>query len=93
MSKKERNIRRVCFFGGVAILALLLCGTCSRSEETKATDVYMVKQGDTLWSIAGKCKRDNSDSREFIQLMYELNEGLDTKILPGQMIIVPVMEE
>ena len=53
-------------------------------------EAYMVKAGDTLWTIAGAFCPENVDRREWIDAVQELN-GLDDSIIhPYQKLTVLV---
>ena len=92
MSRKERNFRRLIFFGALIVVVLLICGNCRKSTVV-SEDTYFVESGDTLWGIAQMHKPKEMDPREYIHLMKKMNEGLENEIKAGQAIIVPIMEE
>ena len=93
MSRKERNIRRTLFFFGLGIIVILLCGSLSARGQPKDVREYQIGQGDTLWGIAEECKPNDVTYREYIDMLYKLNDGLSAEIYPGEVILVPVWEE
>lgn len=48
----------------------------------------VVRQGDTLWSIAGAVAGDQ-DLRAVVDAIYELNDLSDTTLQPGQVLRLP----
>ena len=56
-------------------------------------DVYVVRSGDSLWSISGRFCPDGVDRREWVDEIQALNGMSDSIIYPGQRLIVlaPVM--
>ena len=82
----------------LTLLAAGLCiGCCIRAGGTgghdRAAQVYTVKPGDTLWSIAQEYKEPDTDTRKYIQKLYRLNPGLTADIMPGDMVKVMIWEE
>lgn len=90
MTRRERNIRRGIFFLVVIGLILLLCGSLQKPKYSVKS--YGIGCGDTLWSIAEEYKPNSVTYREYIDLMYKLNDGLTATIFPGQAILIPVYE-
>ena len=88
MTRRERNIRRGIFFLVVIGLNLLLCGSLQKPKYSVKS--YGIGCGDTLWSIAEEYKPNSVTYREYIDLMYKLNDGLTAEIFPGQDILIPV---
>jgi nucleoid-associated protein YgaU len=91
MTRKEQRIRRAIFIGAVsAILIALLSSITTRQAEEYDTVTVTVESGDTLWSIAEQHAPNSMDLRDYIYMMYKLNEGLTPNIQPGTGIIIPV---
>ena len=77
----------------VSAFLVLATGTAHAGTETAAqvTESRMVGTGESLWEIALDVAPE-SDPRETMTFIAELN-GLDSaEIVPGQMLIVPVIE-
>lgn len=77
----------------ILILMVLVWNKLTEKPEVIGTDVHIVGYGDTLWSIADERCPNNIDMGYYIQLMYELNEGLTPEIQIGQEIVVPIILE
>ena len=83
---------------GVAVAVVLsapVAGALSRGEEprteapaVRSERVYVVRAGDTLWSIAQRLV-DGADPRALVDAIVERN-GIDPgAIVPGQAIVIP----
>ncbi len=83
----------------VVAVVILLCGMAaefnSRDKPTEVvvTDVYIVREGDTLWSIAGEFCPAGEDKRLYIDDIIARNRLDDAVIYPGQEIEVWRYEE
>ncbi|MBQ8298635.1 MAG: LysM peptidoglycan-binding domain-containing protein [Clostridia bacterium] len=64
-------------------ILVLLFNVCLAKTET-VTEDYTVAAGDTLWSIA--CENAETDIREYIYELREINNLNDCMIYPGQTI-------
>lgn len=51
-------------------------------------ETYIVKSGDSLWSISNKFCPDNVDQREWIAEVKQINGLEDSNIYPGQRLVV-----
>lgn len=51
-------------------------------------ETYIVKSGDSLWSISSKFCPDNVDQREWIAEVKQINGLEDSNIYPGQRLVV-----
>ncbi len=49
----------------------------------------VVRQGDTLWSIAGSVAGDHQDVRAVVDAIRELNDLSDATLQPGQVLRLP----
>ena len=91
MTRKEQRIRRTIFIGTIsAILIALLSSFTTRQAKEYDTVTVTIESGDTLWSIAEQYAPNSMDLRDYIHLMYQLNDGLTANIQPGTGIIIPV---
>jgi len=53
------------------------------------TRQIVVMEGDTLWGIAQKNMDDDSDIRDYIYQIQELNAMDGANLIPGETIMVP----
>jgi LysM repeat protein len=51
--------------------------------------VYVVRPGDTVWSIAGREAGPGADPRPLVDRLIRLNDLSDAVILPGQRLVLP----
>lgn len=56
------------------------------------TDVYLVQEGDRLWTIAKRTGFDNQDPRDIVDRIQELNDMKAVDIYPGDILIIPVKD-
>lgn len=78
------NKKRFITFIIVNLMILVsLFNVCFAKTEI-VTEDYTVAAGDTLWSIA--CKNAETDIREYIYELREINNLNDCMIYPGQTI-------
>lgn len=61
------------------------------SEPIEICKVY-VEQGDTLWEIAAEYNYNNIDMRDLVMRISELNGLEGSKIYPGQVLEVPILQ-
>jgi Tfp pilus assembly protein FimV len=87
--------RRTAAIFGTALVAVLLsplaAGAVRRGEapDPPAQRVVVVREGDTLWSIARKVRPDE-DPRVTVEAIVEA-DGVDAgALVPGQSLAVPV---
>lgn len=69
--------------------ALVTIGAPPKPQPTYFVE-YMVKPGDTIWSIADKIAKDTSN-REIGEIQRE-NQLINSYIMPGQKLLVPIKE-
>ena len=51
--------------------------------------VYVVRPGDTLWSIAVRIGAKGSDPRPLVDRLTAMNHVRDAGIVPGQRLVLP----
>ncbi len=86
-AKTQRNILTA-IAAALIIIAygICLCKRTSASDFT-ATKIETVREGDTLWRMAGKHCPEDFDKREYIQMVVDYNVlGENAYIYPGQTI-------
>jgi LysM repeat protein len=72
----------------VALVAVLAWGALARtSNGSRAAQVYVVKPGDTLWSIA--VKNYGGDPRDAVYGLERRNHLASATLRPGQRLILP----
>jgi len=54
--------------------------------------VYLVQEGDRLWTIAERTGFDNQDPRDIVDRIQELNDMKTVDIYPGDILIIPVKD-
>ena len=89
---KQRK-QRVGIAGKCAILAAVIAVTVGaygcRADGEEAKDAYIVKAGDTVWSIAGEYAGDEEDIRDVVEQIMEDNHiNKDAGITPGQTLTI-----
>ena len=76
----------------VIVIAVMLLMGLRKSEPTEWRE-YKVRSGDTVSSIAVKITPNSEDYRDNMYYIIEKNEIENGMIFPGQVILVPVVEE
>lgn len=71
-------------------IAALYCANPSMDLDDYRTEAYVVKYGDTLWSIGSRFADESTDIRQWIYEVEELNDINDAFIRPGDVIRVYV---
>lgn len=78
-------------FALVMILSSVLFVAFAASQTTEVEYMgYIVKAGDTLWSIADE-HAGNHNLKDVIALIKEKNEMRDSTIYAGDIILVPIL--
>ena len=97
MKRRERTTERNIFgllllIAVLLILAALLFGRTSvRAEEGNKTPVYtviMVTPGDSLWSLARTYAPGNTDIRDYIEVLREINNLKGENLRTGTSLII-----
>lgn len=86
------RIKRVLCVMGLLLLISLLYGLANPKREMVGTYTYFVKSNDTIWNIAKSNVSEDMDVRDYIDLMYDLNDELTPNIKCGQAILLPVFD-
>ena len=87
--------RRVVVVAAALVLAAMLGGrvagalTPPPSTDQRPTRVYVVQDGDTLWTIASVME-PGSDPRETVEEIERLNGGLSGPLVAGRTLVLPV---
>lgn len=79
--------------GAVIIAAAVLLIGSKANTEPETWDSYVVKNGDTVCGIAKRITPESEDYRDNMYYIIEKNEIENGMIYPGQVILVPVVEE
>ena len=76
------------------VCATLCIGCCIKAAgRDVVTEIYTVKPGDTLWSIALEHKPEEMDTRQYIRKLKKANPGLTAEIMPGEAVEIVIWEE
>lgn len=97
---KKRIIKRKFslnkFFRGIGLvlaltltLTLVIKGSATGALQTEYKQV-VVKNGDTIWKIAGENKSNETNLEEFMYTIRQVNKLKDSELQPGQIIKVPL---
>jgi hypothetical protein len=71
----------------VGILAVVVALGARRSEGAGGEERYVVRRGDTVWSIAAA--HYGGDPRESVWRLRERNHLVDGVVRPGQQLLLP----
>jgi nucleoid-associated protein YgaU len=75
----------------IVALVLLLASSVMAAGPEPATVDYLVRSGDSLWTIAEEVAPDGSDVRSLVSEIRHLNELDSSLIVPGQTLAVPTL--
>lgn len=84
-------IRRAVAAMAIILIVLLLLAAMPKTNVTQ-WQTYTVESGDTLWTIARNEYGDTVDVRRMIDIICAENDIVPDKLMPGQVIMVPVAE-
>jgi nucleoid-associated protein YgaU len=96
---KQRAVRYKSLKLYAGFMLVLICSLAWFEADAKGTDaaptessqlIYVVGQGDTLWSIAGEYAEEGTDIRQFIDRVKKINELRGSLLKPGQQLIIPL---
>ena len=77
---------------GLGLLAAYLAGTVNAGTEVfMPTELVVVHQGDTLWSIAGSRTEQGADVRHTLALIESLNQLDGAGLVAGDQLWVPTL--
>jgi hypothetical protein len=71
----------------IALLTVAVAWGARRSDGAGAEQVYVVRAGDTLWSIAAS--HYGGDTREGVWELQDRNHLAGTMISPGERLVLP----
>lgn len=97
MSRTRVRRRRLAVLATAAVVAGFWAGpvanALSRSTEMVpvSTRTYVVRSGDTLWSIAGRVA-PGRDPRAVVDAIAGVNDVSAGSIVPGQSLVIPLDE-
>jgi len=63
--------------------------TAVTSHPAAARRVYIVRPGDTVWSIAVRIGAPGADPRPLVDRLTALNHVRDAEIVPGERLVLP----
>lgn len=73
---------------GIAVASFVSGQAAGAAGERAISQHYTVQQGDTLWAIAAELA-PNSDPRDYVANLVELNQLTSANVIPGQDLILP----
>jgi Tfp pilus assembly protein FimV len=87
---RRRLVALAAALGAVVALSGPVSGAlgASREPELVSSRTYVVRPGDSLWSIAGAVAPDR-DPREVIHDLDALNEAPVDRLTPGMVLTIP----
>ena len=93
MSRTRVRRRRVTLTIATVLVALALLGPVARvvagpGMEPTSRRSYVVRSGDTMWSIAGEVA-PGGDPRETVQRILDANRVEPGSLVAGQVLVVP----
>lgn len=93
MDKRFLRVCLVIFL--VGILGIIFCSPKSYVDkyDFKDCEVHIVKSGETLWTICDSYCPEEIDLREYIELVKEVSDKEDTKLMPGETVTLPIIAE
>jgi hypothetical protein len=75
---------------GAALAANLMApGAGARPADRGEPRIYVVRPGDTVWSIVGREAVRGADPRPLVDRLIRLNHLRDAVIRPGQRLVLP----
>lgn len=84
-------MKKAIVIGVIVIAVMLLMGL--RKSEPREWREYVVHPGDTVSSIAVEITANSEDYRDNMHYIIDKNDIQNGLIYPGQVILVPVVEE
>ena len=87
-SVRWKPIAAVAFVLGVAVYAL--GGRAQAGPEPgHAKRIYVVRPGDTVWTIAQRSVGSKGDPRPVVDALVQANGLVDSVVLPGERLLIP----
>ncbi len=79
------------FLSVIFILSAIISNNYARGDkDTGPYITVLIKEGDTLWSIAKRYKPKENDIRQFIKEIREVNSLESANIISGEHIQIPL---
>jgi hypothetical protein len=75
--------------GAVLAVNLVLGSARDEAPERAASRIYVVKPGDTIWSIVRRYSDVGQDPRPLIDRLIRVNRLRGATIRPGQSLVLP----
>ena len=89
----KRNINITILLSTI-LITMMFC-IYSLADNIKPNQItyspYIIITGDTLWDISSKYKQHKDDPRDYIREIVEINQLSSLNIIPGQKILIPIL--
>lgn len=86
MNKYKR--RRLILYTSIVILIGMIFTIKGSAKEETIIETYVVKQGDTLWSISQNCKNESDYILDYMDQLKNLNKSDLELLQAGQEILI-----
>jgi nucleoid-associated protein YgaU len=78
-----------------AVLITVWAGVCvadaASNSPTYSEHTYVVRAGDTLWSVASRSYSGSHNPRQLVFLIEQRNHLANADIRPGEVLILPIL--
>lgn len=93
MDKRFLRVCLVIFLVGILVNVFSSPKSYVDKYNFKDCQVHIVKSGEILWTICEGYCPEEIDLREYIELVMEVSDKEDTKLMPGETVILPIIAE
>jgi hypothetical protein len=90
IKNKPRFLVSMSLFITIIMLSSFTLAVNAKNSDDLIFASEYVEEGDTLWSLSKPYNNDNTDIREYISKVMEINNLKSANIKPGDLIYFPV---